>query len=125
MIRPDDRCAISPERLRLTSRAGLEHAATCLRTLAHPDRLRIVQLLLQGSFTVAEVAAACGLPHAHASQHLGLMRDRGLLVAARSARTVRYAVAQPALRGIVHCVEANFGVEEVDRESLLPPSESP
>ncbi|MGA1525980.1 MAG: transcriptional regulator, partial [Planctomycetota bacterium] len=38
---------------------ALEGAAECLRTLAHPHRLRMVQMLLQAEFTVGELAAAC------------------------------------------------------------------
>ena len=56
----------------------LEQAAGCLRTVAHPHRLRMLQLLLQGEFTVGELAESCNIPSSGASEHLGKMRDRGL-----------------------------------------------
>lgn len=47
------------KKLRLTELGALGQAAECLRILAHPHRLRIIQMLLQGSYTVGELAEAC------------------------------------------------------------------
>ena len=71
----------------------LNDAAECLRTLAHPHRLRMVQLLLQGRYKVGELAEACGIPSHMASEHLRLMQRCGLLrsgatVAARTTRSL-------------------------------------
>ena len=49
-------------RPRLTSLVALTQAAECLKTLAHPHRLRMVQMLLQGKYTVGELAEACEIP---------------------------------------------------------------
>ena len=88
---------------------ALSDAADCLRTLAHPQRLRMVALLLEAEHTVGSLADACGLaPHA-ASQHLGIMRDRGLLASERIGREVWYRIAEAGLAGILHCVEQRFG----------------
>ena len=56
---------------------ALAEAAECLRTLAHPHRLRIVQMLLEGRYTVGELAEACGIPSHMASEHLRLMERCG------------------------------------------------
>ena len=90
---------------------ALAEAAECLRTLAHPVRLRIVQLLLQGDHTVGELAEACGLPSHMASEHLGLMRDRGLLQSERQGRFIYYRVAEEGLASIMQCIEHRFGAE--------------
>ncbi len=50
--------------------AALAEAAECLRTLAHPHRLRIVQMLLRDDYTVGELAEACEIPSHMASEHL-------------------------------------------------------
>ncbi len=89
--------------------ASLAEAAACLRTLAHPHRLRMVQLLLDGDFTVGELAKSCGIAPHMASEHLGKMRDRGLLAARRDGRKTYYHVAEPGLAGIIRCVENRFG----------------
>ncbi|QDU91572.1 HTH-type transcriptional repressor SmtB [Pirellulimonas nuda] len=97
--------------LRLTSLEALGQAAECLRTLAHPHRLRIVQMLLQGRFTVGELAEACELPSAMASEHLRLMQRCGLLGSEKEGRRVYYTVAEPHLASILKCVEGRFGSE--------------
>jgi DNA-binding transcriptional ArsR family regulator len=89
--------------------ASLAEAAECLRTLAHPVRLRMVQLLLQGDHTVGELAEACDLPSHMASEHLGLMRDRGLLQSERQGRYIYYRIAEEGLRGIMQCIQHRFG----------------
>ena len=53
---------------------ALEQAAECLKTLAHPHRLRMVQMLLRGRYTVGELAEACEIPSHMASEHLRLMQ---------------------------------------------------
>ncbi len=94
---------------RLMSEAGLEQAAECLRTLAHPARLRIIQLLLRGRYTVGELAEACGIASHMASEHLRLMQHCGLLKSEREGRRIYYGVAEPHLADIMACVEDRFG----------------
>jgi ArsR family transcriptional regulator, zinc-responsive transcriptional repressor len=84
----------------------LNEAAECLRTLAHPHRLRIVQMLLRGRYKVGELAAACAIPSHMASEHLRLMQRCGLLRSRRDGRCTYYEVAQPHLAGIIACIES-------------------
>lgn len=93
----------------LLSLEALEHAAECLRTIAHPHRLRMLQLLLSGENTVGELAEACGIQSHVASEHLRLMKDRGLLAFERRGRSIYYRVVETGLRGIVDCVRRRFG----------------
>ncbi|MCA9163789.1 MAG: helix-turn-helix transcriptional regulator [Planctomycetales bacterium] len=93
----------------LISLAALSEAAECLKTLAHPHRLRIVQMLLSGQYTVGELAEACEIPSHMASEHLRLMQRCGFLTAEKDGRCVYYAVAEPHLANIMSCIEARFG----------------
>jgi ArsR family transcriptional regulator, zinc-responsive transcriptional repressor len=95
-------------KLKLTDLDSLSAAAECLRTLAHPHRLRMVQMLLQGRFTVGELAEACEIPSHMASEHLRLMQRCGFLAPQKEGRFVYYTVAEPHLAGILQCVEARF-----------------
>jgi DNA-binding transcriptional ArsR family regulator len=97
-------------KLRLTDLDAMGQAAECLRTLAHPHRLRMVQMLLQGDFTVGELAEACKLPTPMASEHLRLMQRCGLLTSEKEGRKVYYRVVEPQLKSIVKCIENRFGV---------------
>lgn len=88
----------------------LDESAELLKTLAHPHRLRMLQLLIRDQYTVGELAEACGLPSHMASEHLRLMQRCGLLTRRKQGRKVYYEIAQPQLAAkIVACVGA--GVE--------------
>ncbi|GAA4435943.1 metalloregulator ArsR/SmtB family transcription factor [Bremerella cremea] len=83
-------------------------AAECLRTLAHPVRLRIVQLLLRGRYTVGEMAQHCDVPDNVASEHLRLLQRCGFLKSEREGRFVYYQVAEPHLQQLMACIEGRF-----------------
>nr|WP_246133736.1 metalloregulator ArsR/SmtB family transcription factor [Lacipirellula limnantheis] len=102
-------------KLRLTELEALAQAAECLRTLAHPHRLRMVQMLLQGRYAVGELAAACKLPTPMASEHLRLMQRCGFLTSEKEGRKVYYRVAEPHLKSILKCIEDRFGVTPASR----------
>jgi ArsR family transcriptional regulator, zinc-responsive transcriptional repressor len=97
-------------KLRLTNLEALGEAAECLRALAHPHRLRMVQMLLQGDYTVGELAEACDLPSPMASEHLRLMQRCGFLTSEKEGRRVYYQVVEPHLKSILKCIEDRFGV---------------
>ncbi|MFO0796589.1 MAG: metalloregulator ArsR/SmtB family transcription factor [Gemmataceae bacterium] len=93
----------------LTDLTALGQAAECLKALAHPHRLRIVQMLLRGRYTVGELADACGIASPMASEHLRLMQRCGFLACDKEGRNAYYRVAEPHLKDIMACVEARFG----------------
>ena len=90
---------------RLTDLDALAQAAECLRVLAHPHRLRMVQMMLRGEYTVGELAEACELPTAMASEHLRLMQRCGFLNSEKQGRNVFYRVIDPHLQNLMKCVE--------------------
>lgn len=83
-------------------------AAECLKSLAHPVRLRIVQLLLHGRYTVGELATDCGIPDNVGSEHLRLLQRCGFLTSEREGRRVYYQVAEPHLEKLMACIEGRF-----------------
>lgn len=95
--------------LKLIQLEKLEAAAECLRTIAHPHRLRMIQMLLAGKFTVGELAEACEIQSHMASEHLRLMMRCGMLSSRRDGRFIYYEVAEPHLANIMACVEDRFG----------------
>jgi predicted transcriptional regulator len=99
----------TPKPAPLTDLAALGRAAECLRVLAHPHRLRIVQMLLRGRHPVGELAAACGIPSHMASEHLRLMQRCGFLGCEMDGRAAYDHVAEPHLKDLLACVEARFG----------------
>ena len=93
----------------LLSLEALSDAAECLRTLAHPHRLRMVQMMLHGKYTVGQLAEACEIQSHMASEHLRLMKHCGLLASERDGRRTYYQVAEPHLASIMSCIEQRFG----------------
>jgi DNA-binding transcriptional ArsR family regulator len=87
---------------------ALAQAAECLKTLAHPVRIRIVQLLLHGRYTVGELAEDCGIADNVASEHLRLMQRCGFFTSEREGRRVYYRVAEPHLKQLIACIESRF-----------------
>lgn len=83
-------------------------AADCLKTLAHPVRLRMVQLLLKGRYPVGELAQNCQIPDNVASEHLRLLQRCGFLDSEREGRFVFYSVAEPHLEKLMACIERRF-----------------
>jgi DNA-binding transcriptional ArsR family regulator len=111
----------TPGRARsLTSLDRLAQAAECLRALAHPHRLRIVQMLLAGRYTVGELAEACEIPSHMASEHLRLMQRCGFLNVEKQGRCAYYTIAEPHLASIMACIESRFGGAKPARAGLTP-----
>jgi len=99
---------MSKQRQTWTDLEALGQAAECLRVLAHPHRLRMIQMLLAGDYTVGELAESCELPTAMASDHLRLMQRCGFLTSEKDGRKVFYRVVEPHLKNIMQCIEARF-----------------
>jgi DNA-binding transcriptional ArsR family regulator len=104
---------LDPEKLAaLTPLDALERAAECLKTLAHPHRLRMVEMLLRDRYTVGELAEACGIPSPGASEHLRLMQRCGFLANEKEGRRAYYRIVETHLAGILACIESRFGVRQ-------------
>jgi len=88
--------------------ASFSEAAECLRILAHPVRLRLVQILLHGRFSVGELAEDCDVPDNVASEHLRLLQRCGFLGSEREGRHVYYIVVEPHLKTLMACMESRF-----------------
>jgi DNA-binding transcriptional ArsR family regulator len=87
----------------------LSQAAECLKVIAHPVRLRMIQMLINHEYTVGELAEACGIRPHMASEHLRLMQHCGLMKSEKEGRKVFYQLAEPHLASIMACIEKRFG----------------
>lgn len=87
------------------SSSALEHAADLLRVVAHPVRLKLLELLYnEGPASVAELAHAVGEAPAATSQHLNYMRRAGAVAAVRQGRRVHYRIDDPRMEKLVRCI---------------------
>lgn len=61
--------------------------------MANPKRLEILFLLGQGELCVDEIASAMGVKVPNISQHLGVMREKGIVECRRDGNKMYYSVA--------------------------------
>jgi ArsR family transcriptional regulator, virulence genes transcriptional regulator len=67
------------------------------QTLANPKRLMILHLLKDGELAVAEMIKETGLNKANLSQHLAVLKQKGILTARREGLTIFYKLALPRI----------------------------
>lgn len=80
-------------------------AAEILRTLAHPVRLRIIDLLnTAGEMPVCEITDYLGIAQAATSQHLNHMRRIGLVRPERRGKAVWYSIADQRPIALLNCM---------------------
>jgi DNA-binding transcriptional ArsR family regulator len=72
------------------------HAEIC-KTLSNPIRLEILSMLRDGKKSVNEIAALTVVRQATISQHLAVLRQRGVVSTRREGINVYYAVANPKI----------------------------
>jgi ArsR family transcriptional regulator, zinc-responsive transcriptional repressor len=82
----------------------LARTAQVLKLLAHPHRLKIVEILEAREAPVHEIVGQMALPQAACSQHLNQMRRVGLVAAARRGREVWYRIADRRSISILNCI---------------------
>ncbi len=85
--------------------AVLEQTAAVLRVLAHPHRLKIVELLMgRGKLRVGDLAEALQLAPSAVSQHLSHMRAHQILSVRREGRAAYYFVNNPNATHVIECI---------------------
>jgi len=89
-----------------------DRVARTLKALAHPYRLRIVDLLEDGERSVGDIVEALGAKPAITSQQLGLMRDRGVLAARREGNHVYYRIANVHIVHVIHCIRESCNMSD-------------
>jgi DNA-binding transcriptional ArsR family regulator len=74
-----------------------ELQADICQTLANPKRLQILNLLKKGELAVGEMVKVMRIAKANLSQHLSIMRQKGILVTRREGTTIYYRLARPKI----------------------------
>lgn len=71
--------------------------AEFFKALAHPLRIRILELLRGGPLSVTQIQEATGAPASSVSQQLAVLRSRNILATERRGTTIIYRVPDPEL----------------------------
>lgn len=72
------------------------HADMC-KTFSNPTRLEILNLLREGATTVGKLVEKTGLGQANVSQHLSVMKSKGIVLSERKGKNVYYRLSTPKI----------------------------
>ncbi|RLD72640.1 MAG: transcriptional regulator [Bacteroidetes bacterium] len=91
--------------LKELSSVQLESAANMLKAIAHPMRIAILSFLEENAtLTVTEIHERLGIEQSTTSHHLGILKDKGVLVSKRVGKNTFYSLKHSNLSHIVECV---------------------
>ncbi len=79
----------------LTREEDIERAARSLKAISHPIRLKILCTLSHGEVSVQDIVDHVGTSQSNISQHLAILRDKGILASRKDANRVYYRVGDP------------------------------
>lgn len=75
--------------------------AELFRTLGHPNRIRVLELLQAGPTPVRDLLAELDLEASNLSQQLAVLRRAGLVTATRTGSTVLYELSTPEVAALL------------------------
>ena len=75
------------------SAEDIEKASRSIKAMSHPLRLKILSVLGREEFSVQDIVDLVGTSQSNISQHLGILKDKGILVARKDANKVFYSVS--------------------------------
>ena len=80
--------------------------AEFFKTLGHPARIRILELLSTREYAVSEMLPEVGIEPANLSQQLSILRRAGLVTARREGLSVCYALTSPQVSELLRVARA-------------------
>jgi ArsR family transcriptional regulator len=80
--------------------------AEFFKTLGHPARIRVLEVLRDGECSVAELIPRVGIEASHLSQQLGILRRANILQVRKEGSAVRYSVSDPRIFELLEVAKA-------------------
>lgn len=96
-----------------------EAKAELFRTLGHPTRIRVLELLQHGARPVHELLGEIGIEASNLSQQLGVLRRAGLVRSSRDGATVLYTLATPDVADLLLHARLILAALWSEQEGLL------
>ena len=101
--------------------AGALHAfkAEFFKALAHPVRIRILEILVRGERGVHELQEALGLDQPTVSQHLAVLRGKNIVETRKEGAAVRYTVRDAAVGELLDVARRIFDRHLIGTQAML------
>jgi DNA-binding transcriptional ArsR family regulator len=93
--------------------------ARFFRALAHPTRIRILEILVRGERTVQDLQAALVLDQPIVSQQLAVLRNQNIVTAHKDGVSVRYRLRDPLVGDLLDVARRIFNNHLVSTRGLL------
>jgi DNA-binding transcriptional ArsR family regulator len=93
--------------------------ARFFKALAHPVRIRLIELLVGRDRAVQELQTALALDQSTVSQHLAVLRANHVVTARKEGVTVRYALRDPLVGDLLSVARRIFGNQLAGTQDML------
>ena len=93
--------------------------ADFFRALAHPIRIRILEVLGKGERNVQELQQVLGLDQPIVSQQLAILRGKNIVTPHKLGTTVRYALSDPLITRLLSVAREIFNNHLLDAQTML------
>ena len=93
--------------------------AQFFRALAHPVRIRILEILVRGGRTVQELQDALTLDQPIVSQQLAVLRNQNIVAAQKEGSSARYTLRDPLVGDLLDVARRIFNNRLVSTRGLL------
>jgi ArsR family transcriptional regulator len=101
------------------SRPIYQVKAEFFKTLGHPARIRVLELLRDGERTVGELLGDVGLEQSHLSQQLAVLRRANVIRSHKVGARVLYAVVDPRIFQLLETAKAIISASLAESDDLL------
>jgi len=99
-----------------------EMRAQVAKALAHPIRLRIIDLLMQHKeLCVCDINRSIDVSQPSISKHLGILKDAGILDSHKEGLMVFYRVRMPCVKQFFGCLDRVLALDVEARKNELAP----
>lgn len=86
----------------------IDMAARAMKAIAHPLRLKILCVLCDQEVSVQDIVGAVGTSQSNISQHLAIMRGKGVLKTRKEANRVYYRIGDPRILQLIGSMREVF-----------------
>jgi ArsR family transcriptional regulator len=93
--------------------------AQFFRALAHPVRIKILEILVRGGRTVQELQEALELDQPIVSQQLAVLRNQNIVTTQKQGLSVRYTLRDPAVGDLLEVARRIFNNHLVSTRGML------
>jgi ArsR family transcriptional regulator len=103
---------VASSELLITREEDIDRASRSLKAMSHPLRLKILCTLGEQEVSVQDIVESVGTSQSNISQHLAILRDKGILASRKDANRVFYRVGDSRTLRLISMMREVFCTRE-------------